>query len=254
MMEYIKEISDYGEELGKKFMQPIFHIGYPMKKMTLYDVDGLKCMVTQVEEKINEDGQDSYLVSYEEDGQVKVASTCYKKDFFQVETEERSYIMQPNCATYYDKINDLGGQLIYVNDVEEAGKVLACQQWNPLKLKKSFVEYIVDEYNDPTLVLDYLNNRRANYYEFTVGGRVINATKGYVLCDDNNYYQCSRKEHDIKRVIKRRPYSEDFMRTVMAKNGFNENVPEELISLFKGKINQFSDLQNITDEYIKSMK
>ena len=104
------------------------------------------------------------------------------------------------------------------------------------------------------MVVNYLDTRRPNYYEFTVGGRIIQAKKGYVLNDENGYHRCIRKNHRLSKVYVARSYSEDDMKSFMQKDGFNENVPSELIQLYKGNITSFNDIQNLTDEYIKSIK
>ena len=255
-MDDIVEIKDYGDDIMKKLGQPIFHVQYPKDKLSLYSFKGLLYMIAQVDKK-KEDGRDSYIIAYEEEGKVKTLSSTYKNNYFKVETFDRSYILQPDVATMYDKVNDLGSQLIYVEpDFGDGvkGSIYACLQWNPNKLKKVFLEYDVIDHPNPSLVVNYLDTRRPNYYEFTVGGRIIQAKKGYVLNDENGYHRCIRKNHRLSKVYVSRSYSDDDMKSFMQKDGFNENVPSELIQLYKGNITSFNDIQNLTDEYIKSIK
>lgn len=254
-MENISTIEDFNEEMAAKYLKPICSIALPYDGVSFFKYKGVKYMVGQIDNE-KDNGYDSYLISYDDKGEMKVACTFYDKDYFQLESDTMSYIYKPQCATIGDKITGKGGQLIYLEDEDNNGlpyKIFGYNQWNLANRKELLTKYLVTDYPNPEFVLNYMQNRRATGYTFTKLGGIIKATKSYVINEDNEYFQYKERRNDSAKVVATRSYTEDYMKSMVEKEGFNSSVPDDLIKLYKGELNEVIDMQNITNAHIRSM-
>ena len=249
-MDSIELIDNVDENMISKYIKPIINIALPTNRVILFKYNGVIYMVGQVDTE-EKNGYDSYLISYEDKGGMKAVSTFYDRGYFQYESENNSYIYRPGSATINDKRTGIGGQLVFYENDER--KVYGYNQWN--NNKELLSKYIVSEYQDPSIVIDYLKSRRVNTYEFTINTRFITAVKGYSLYPENNrYYEYREKNNGKYKVVSSKSYTEAYMKSMVEKEGFNSSIPDDIISLYKGNLDEVKNIQNITDVYIKSTR
>lgn len=253
-MEAIREIKTYGDDVLKKFSGPIYDLAYPIARLALYDFKGNRYMITKI---TCEDGEEyeSFLLSYEDKGDLNIVSLINNKEFYQLETMGKIYVFKPGDVTIVDKEEDKVSELLaYNEDIEGVDfKSFLCKQVNNPKHKRVMSVYRVDEYPDPNMVLNYLDSRRPTFYEFTVGGKIICAKKQYLLNKDNYYNPCVQIDGEMKRINYKKAFDDEDLKIMVQKTGFESNVPRELIELYKDKNDQMNDIKSITKEYIKSI-
>lgn len=253
-MENFKLIKEESYESIAGYLKYIYQLTELEHPLAFIDTDKRRYMVTKIL-NLDEPVDNGFLITYEEDGEIRPVGLFYDDDSYSVNKLTSSYKVKDDMVVRENKYNLFKEQLSCIDTIESSPKKsFNYHQVDPLNRVVIDMHYIIDGYGDPNIALPYLKNKKPSAIEITTQKHIIPKTKDYVLSDDT-YYRYKRLNNDavlLLSILKKYPY-EDMMNLIQS-YGYNTTIPDDLIHLYNGQDEEAKTLKRVADVYRNNTK
>ena len=255
-MEQFKLINDESYESLIKYIQkinPIYDFDYPLAFVT---IDGKQYMVTKIGDVEGlEDDANRYIIAYDEDNDIKLASYMDDEDAYGVVFGDKAYRVDLNdhAICVEDRNNYFKEMLSYAPDFSEnAFPAYNYIQIDPYNRRELYYDYRAENFENPEMVVPFLKARTPKLVELIVYRAFLKHTERYV-CEGPKFYPYIRINDKILITI---PYTRgknyNDIAGITTSLGFNSYVPQEVIDVYSGNHKEVNKVKKIADIYKKN--